>query len=249
MSLGDHLEELRRRIIYALIGLVVGVAAALCFAPYVIAALKRPYVAVMQRYPDLKPDLTALALTTAFTMYMKVALYAGLVVASPWVFYQLWMFVSAGLYSKEKRYVVLAVPFSAALFVGGAVFFLAIVSEPVLHFLIGLSIWLDLVPMITFENYIHFMTGMMVVFGLCFQTPLVILLLGAIGVVTTKTLNRYRRHVIVAIFILAAVFTSPSPVDQIAMAIPMWLLYELGVLLLYLLSRKKKQHAEDTRAG
>lgn len=240
MSLGEHLEELRRRIIYALIGLVVGTAAGLYFGPLLITVFKGPYVAVMRNY-GLKPDLTILDVTSGFTIYLKVALYAGLVVASPWIFYQLWMFVSAGLYSKEKRYVVLAVPFSATLFVGGAVFFLAIVSEPVLYFFIGIGKWLDVRPMITFENHIHFMTGLMVIFGLGFQTPLVILLLGMMGLVTTKTLNRYRRHVIVAMFIVTAVFTSPSPIDQIALAIPMWLLYELGVLLVYLWGRAKKR--------
>lgn len=245
MSLGEHLEELRWRIIYSLGGIVVATAAALYFAPDVIEMLKRPYVAVMRGY-GMRPELAVLDVTAGFAIYLKVAVYAGIVVASPWVFYQVWAFVSAGLHAREKRYVLLAVPLSAGLFVGGAVFFLLVISRPVLYFFLGVSRWLGVTPVITFDNHINFMMGLMVIFGLGFQTPLVVLLLGLMGLVTTRQLNRYRRHVIVAMFIVAAVCTSPSPVDQIALAVPMWLLYELGVLLVYLLTRKRRDQAELT---
>ncbi len=240
MSLGEHLEELRMRIIRAIVGLVLGTCACLYFAPSIIAALKQPYVAVMTAH-GLEPDLAILDVTAGLTIYLKVSLYAGLILSSPWIFYQLWMFLAAGLYEREKRYVHLAVPLSAGLFVGGASFFLLVVSKPILYFFIGVSKWLGVKPIITFSNHITFMTRFMVVFGLGFQTPVLVLLLGMIGVVTTKTLNHYRRHVIVLMFIIAAFCTSPSPIDQIAMAIPMWLLYELGVLLVYLTERKKNR--------
>ena len=238
MTLGEHLEEFRRRIFWSLVGLAVSTGACLYFAPSIIEMLKGPYVEVMEHY-ELKPELTVLDVTAGFTNYMKVALYAGLVVSCPWIAYHFWVFVSVGLHSSEKRKLLFAVPSSAFLFLCGAAFFLLVVSKPILFFFIGLTRWLGMIPMITFENHISFMTGLMVVFGLGFQTPLVTLLLGKLGLVTVRTLNHYRRHVIVGMFIFAAAFTSPSPVDQILLAIPMWLLFELGVLLVYLFVDKR----------
>ncbi len=243
MPLSGHLDELRRRLIYALIGLVVGVAAMLFLAPYLIWALKYPYVETMNAH-GLAPDLSVLDAKSGVKIYMKVALYAGLVVAAPWIFYHIWMFVSAGLHRRERRYVVFAVPFSAGLFIAGSVFFLFAAAKPMLYFFIAINKWLGLESKITFENHVGFMVQMMVIFGLGFQTPLLVLILGWMGVVTTKTLNKYRRHVIVVMFILGAALTSPSPIDQVLLAVPMWLLYELGVLLVYLLVTRKRRNEE-----
>lgn len=244
MTLVEHLEELRHRILYAMLGLVAAMVLAAFFGKDIIAVLKSSYVEVMQSL-DMKPELVILKVSSAFIMYFRVVLLGGLILASPWVFYQLWMFVSAGLYAREKRYVTYAVPFSVTLFVGGALFFLLVVSRPMLYFFLGFSRWLGTRPNITLENHIAFMTRMMVVFGLGFQTPLVVLVLAKIGLVSTRTLNRYRKHVIVAMLILAALFTSPSPVDQVLLAIPMWLLYELGVLLVYLLVTRKAEPDDE----
>ncbi len=184
------------------------------------------------------------SVTAGFVTYFGVALVAGLVLASPWIFYQFWMFVSAGLYRRERRYVTVAVPFSAGLFVAGAAFFLFVASTPLMRFFIAFNEWLGVRPVIMLRDHIRFITHLMLMFGLAFQTPIVVLLLAKMGLVTVKTLNHYRRHVIVGVLILAALMTSPSPVDQVLLAVPMWLLYELGVLLAYLLvERKRKEPA------
>lgn len=230
MTVGEHLEELRRRIIYALGGLAAGIAIALAAGSYLVEALRHPYVRAMTE-TGREPELVVLHAAEGFFIYMKVALVGGLVLSSPWIFYQLWMFVSAGLYRRERRLVVPAVAASAGLFIAGAGFFLLGVSVPVMKFFIGFSGWLDLRPDITFENHVSMMLGLMLLFGLAFQTPIVVLLLAKMGVITRGQLVRYRRHVIVCMFVLAAVATSPSPLDQLALALPMWLLYELGVLL------------------
>jgi sec-independent protein translocase protein TatC len=239
MSVGEHLEELRRRILYALLGLVAGMVVGLIFAPDIIGMLKEPYIRGMEKL-GLKGDLVVLQATSGLTNYLKVAFYSGLVLGSPWIFYQLWMFVAAGLHDRERRYVRWAVPFCTLLFLGGAAFFLWVVSERILHYLLKLTVWLGMDPMITFENHISFMLRMMVVFGLAFQTPLVILVLVWTGLVDMKTLRRYRRHVIIAIMIFSAMFTPPDAFSMAALAVPMWLLYELGILLAYLLLRKEK---------
>lgn len=230
MTLGEHLEELRRRIIHALLGLAAGLAAALAAGNYLVEAVKYPYVRAMHAL-GRDAELIVLHAAEGFIIYVKVALVAGIVLSSPWIFYQLWMFVSAGLYDRERRFVLPAVATSAVLFLAGAAFFLLGLAVPVLTFFIGFSDWLGLRADITFSNHVSMMLSLMLVFGLAFQTPLVVLLLAKMGIVRREQLTKYRRHVIVAMFILAALATSPSPIDQVAMALPMWLLYELGIVL------------------
>lgn len=244
MSVGGHLDELRKRLIYIIVASVVSTMGCLYFAPHIIAFLKRPYVSVMTRL-GLEPNLAVLDVAAGLANYIKVAFFAGIVIAFPFIFYHVWAFISVGLYRREKHYARLAVPFCTLLFAGGALFFVLVVAERVLYFLLALTVWLGMVPIITFENFLSFMLRMMVVFALAFQSPLVILILVAMGVVTTKTLNRYRRHVIVAILILAALFTPPDPVSQLALAVPMWLLYELGLILAYLLVTRRRRKRAD----
>jgi len=239
MTLGEHLEELRRRIIYALVGLAVAAAVSLLFTFDLLELLRRSYLDVLSQL-NIPGNLVILDVTGGITNYLKVALYSGLVLASPWVFYQAWLFVSSGLHPRERRLVLIAAASCSVLFVCGAAFFLLVVAERVLFFLLMMIKWMGADPKITFRSHIAFMTQMTIVFGLAFQTPLLIFLLGALNVVSVATLNRYRRHVIVAILLLAALFTPPDPFSQIALAIPLWLLYELGVLLTYLFVRKRK---------
>jgi len=245
MTLVEHLEELRTRIIRALIGLAVGMVIALIISPWAIEMINKPFVdATGQKlvYDDM---------VKVFMMYMQISLYVGIIIASPWIFYQLWMFVAAGLYKHERKYVVYAVPFSVVLFITGSLFFLFYISPLLLKSFYIFNNWFgkdQLVALVKIDNNVDFMTNMMLVFGFCFQMPIAVLILGKMGLVTVKSLGRYRRYVIVAILILAALVTSPSPVDQIALAIPMWGLYELGILLVYLLVEKKRR-AEDAAMG
>jgi sec-independent protein translocase protein TatC len=246
MTLVEHLEELRTRIIRAAIGLAVGMGVALAFGEYIFKFINEPIVKVLG-----KDALITTSMMDPFTRYMTICLYGGLIVSSPWVFYQLWMFISAGLYPNERRYVTRSVPFSAALFIAGALFFVKIVSIPLLQFL---KYWnsevMGLKMMPTLVNHVEFMTDMMVIFGLCFQMPLAILILAKVGLVSLKTLNHYRKHAIVGILVVGAILSpSPSPLDQMALAIPMYLLYELGVLLTYFLVERKRRREEAAEAA
>jgi len=238
MSLTDHLDELRRRIIYALTGLAATMGVCLIFGRQIIEAMKGPYVKVMHQ-AGLEADLAVLSVPAGFTTYLRVSLYAGIMLAAPWIFYQLWTFVAAGLYRSEKRYVTFAVPLSVGLFICGAAFFLAVVSIPALKFFIGFSTYLGLKPVITLQHYIGFVSRLMLAFGIGFQMPLAILVLGKMHLVSTATLNRYRKHVIVGILLLAAMLTPPDIFSQLALGVPMWLLFELGVLLVYLFATRK----------
>ncbi|HAU38329.1 MAG TPA: twin-arginine translocase subunit TatC [Phycisphaerales bacterium] len=244
MSLGEHLEELRRRLIYALLGLGVAMAVTLVFTPRMVAWLKGPYLRVMEDF-----RLPALLATTTvgggFDIYLRVAFYAGLILSAPWVFYQLWLFVAAGLLPRERRYVLRAVPLAALLFVGGAVFCVLTVAVPTLKFFIWVNHELfGLHMVITLDDYIQFLTTLMLAFGLCFQTPLAISLLVRVGLVSLETLRRVRKHVAVVILVIAAVLTPPDVFSQVALGIPMYLLYELGLLLGRLGTRKRLEEAE-----
>jgi sec-independent protein translocase protein TatC len=245
MTLGEHLEELRKRILYAVAGLVAAMVASLALGRWTLRLLQRPFEVVMREY-GMDERLAVLSTTAGIGVYFQVALIAGAMLASPWIFYQLWLFVSAGLYPRERRYVTTAVPSSAGLFIAGAAFYLFVMAVPMLRFLIGFGNWLGVKPIVTLEEHIRQMTTMMLVCGLSFQMPLVVLILAKMGLVTLAKLHHFRRHVIVAILLVAAIATpSPSPLDQIILAVPMWLLYELGVLLVYLLVARKQRTPAD----
>lgn len=246
MTLVEHLEELRTRIIRAAIGLVVGLAISLIFGKTIFTIIQAPYRSATTQssgafFTPGVPDV--------FVTYLKICLYTGIIISSPWWFYQLWMFVSAGLLPNERRYVKIAVPFSTGLFVTGAAFFLIVIAKYILGFFLAFNQWLGVTANLFLKNYISFVVSMMLVFGLAFQTPIAVLLLAKMGLVNVKMLNRYRKHVIVGILIIAAFCTSPSPVDQIALAVPMWMLYELGVILAYFLVERKKRQEEAAESS
>ena len=236
MSLGDHLEDLRRRLLYALAGLVVCAIICLFFGSKIITFIEKPYIGAMGE----EARLITLAPADGFVSYVKIALIAGLILSSPWVFYHLWMFIAAGLYPNEKRYVYLAAPFSAVLFVLGALFFLLVVAPLTLNFLVKFNQkMLSVNSQFTFRHYISFVTNLMLVFGLAFQTPTAIFFLNRTGLVSLNALSRSRKYVLLAIFIIAAMATPPDIVSQITLALPLYLLFELGILLSYLANRRR----------
>lgn len=242
MTLGEHLEELRQRLIKALIGLSIAMVATIATAKVMITELLAyPYnqVQIARGHPEEK--LMVIGATTGFTIFFKVALIAGAVLAAPWIFYQLWMFVAAGLYKHERRYVKMTVPFSAALFMIGAMFYLFVAAVPMMYFLFAFNDWMGIDTKLTLDSHISLMTTMMLVFGLAFQTPLVVLILYKVGILSPETLKHYRRHVIVVILIVAAILTPPDPTAQLMLAVPIYLLYELGMLLVYLAEKKRKR--------
>ena len=193
----------------------------------------------------LKP-LQVIAVAAGFISYIKIALISGLLLTSPWVFYQLWMFVAAGLYTHEKRYVNIAAPFSAILFVAGALFFLIVVAPLTLKFLVSFNQRiLDANSAFTFQHYISFISHLMLVFGLAFQTPSAIFFLNRTGLVSIAALNKSRKFVILAIFVVAAMATPPDVISQVTLAVPLYILFELGILLSYMASRRRRKLQEE----
>lgn len=242
MTIGEHLEELRKRIMLALVGLVATMTVSMIYGKDLIRLIEYPFTQAMTKV-GMQPELAWMEVTGAFGIYLKVAFYVGLVLASPWVFYQLWMFVGAGLYSKEKRYVKMAVPFSVFLFLAGAAF-AVMVSIPAIEFFIVFGKDLGAKPVITLPDYISFMTQLLLVFGIVFQLPLVVLVLAKIGLVDMKMLNRFRRHVIVGIGVVAAIFAPADIISMIVMILCMCVLYEFGVVLAWVLVLRKRAKEE-----
>ncbi len=193
----------------------------------------------------LKP-LQVIAVAAGFISYIKIAMIAGLLLSSPWVFYHMWMFIAAGLYTHEKRYVNIAAPFSALLFVTGALFFLIVVAPLTLSFLVSFNQRiLDANSAFTFQHYISFISHLMLVFGLAFQTPSAIFFLNRTGLVSIAALNKSRKFVILAIFVVAAMATPPDVISQVTLAVPSYLLFELGILLSYIASQRRKKSENE----
>jgi len=238
MSLWDHLEELRFRIIYALVGF--GIAAAVCmiFGKYLVAFIEVPYIRIMGD----KAQLQSIDPAEGFMSYMEIAMIAALVISSPWIFYHLWKFVSVGLYPHEKRYVYIAVPLCSSLFAAGALLFIFIIAPATLQFFVYFNReFLRVSSNFTFTNYISFMANMMLIFGLSFQTPIAIFVLIRTGIVSPDTFKKYRIYVfLIVVVISSAVIPGSDPISLFAMAIPVYLLFELGLFLSWLAERRAK---------
>jgi sec-independent protein translocase protein TatC len=202
---------------------------------------------VLEDYIPPGYSLVTLAPADSFVGYMKVSLISGLILSSPWVFYQLWMFVAAGLYENERRYVRIAVPFSTILFVAGALFFLFVVAPISLRFFLGFGDIIGVSSSWTFQKYISFVTLLMLVFGLGFQTPIAIFILNRTGLVSIEAFRRSRKYVFLGVFVVAAVATPPDVISQITLAFPLYALFELGIALSWFAERRKKQKEDQEK--
>ena len=240
MSLGDHLEELRYRLLMVVVGISVGLVICLCFGKSFMALLAKPYEDVMQ-VTELEPQLQAIALSEQFLVYLKTSLIFGLIFSAPWAFYHLWKFVSAGLYRNERRFIYVAVPVSAVLFIAGAFFFILFVAPLVMAFFINFDTGIDFVRVIpTLQSYVNFVSSLTLVFGLSFQMPIGIVFAEKMGLISVAALVRVRRFVILGLLILAAIATPPDVISQVALAVPMYVLYECSILVCRFLQKSKK---------
>jgi sec-independent protein translocase protein TatC len=233
LPLTTHLQELRKRLILSFIAVGGGFALCYTFAEKIFDILAAPLLEMMPQGGSL--IFTSVA--EAFFTYMKVAFVAGLILASPFVLYQIWAFVAPGLYRHEKKYVV---PFvlAGSFFFALGIFFGYYVALPIgFKFLLGFAT--DFIkPLPSMKEYLSFSIKFLLAFGLVFEFPVVLVLLARIGVVDAKTLARQRKYAILLIFIFAAVLTPPDIISQVIVALPMIGLYELSILLSKLFGKK-----------
>ncbi|MCL4426530.1 MAG: twin-arginine translocase subunit TatC [Firmicutes bacterium] len=223
MTIIEHLEELRRRIVVAVAALVLFSVAGYFFSPKILAAIHASLPGV--------DFLIFTSLSEAFFVTIKIALYVGLVLALPVVFWQIWSFVAPALEPREKLLVGTLLPFIYLLFVGGLAFAFFVALPWTVRFFMSYA-GPGLKPFLSIDDYLSFLFSMGLAFGLVFQLPLVILALTKIGLVKVEFLRRNRKYAILVIFVAAAIITPGTDmVSQIIMALPLMVLYELSIIL------------------
>ncbi|MBN1844150.1 MAG: twin-arginine translocase subunit TatC [Sedimentisphaerales bacterium] len=321
MSFGEHLDELRTCLLRAIYGILIGFAVCLYFGNEIFAFLAHPLLIALE-WAQLETSLYVTSLPESFITYIKVCFISAIFLTSPWVFYQLWKFVAAGLYRHERQYVYSLVPFSAVLFLLGGAFFMFIVAPISCSFFIRFSMkfsspeiansriyrWLApamqdqpdekdasadtaangpppekslsaemetllqllvekqiltepeaarlrpgpaaepapgpskspaakgnfVRPWFTLQSYVSLIIVLALAFGAAFQMPLVVFFLGRLKIVPLKTFRSSRKYVFFALVIVAALMTPPDVISQIALALPMYVLYELGILMVWI---------------
>jgi sec-independent protein translocase protein TatC len=319
MSLGDHLDELRARLILILLGIVIGLAITLAFGSRLVAFLEIPYHYAMQSaarsaekdkeqtppadippenlvvvhiaeqnrgaLSSLKPgdsflaridyycddpnhpafaavkavggeteksdqqpvsgkSLQTIQLSEGLLVYLKVCLVFGFILVSPWVFWQAWVFISAGLYSHERKFVHVVAPISAILFMAGSVFFIAVVAPLAMTFFIKFNRAMGVESNWTLQSYMSFVLMLTLVFGAAFQMPIGIVFAEMMGLVSIEMLTKNRKYVILGLLFISAVVTPPDVISQVLLATPLYVLYEGSIVVCRILQKRKKQSNE-----
>ena len=312
MSLGDHLDDLRARLILMLMGVVIGLAVTLFFGKSLVKILSVPYYDAMRNvyqkqmesvademdditppedlvciivsdqnfrtYQSLKPGdrifaqvksyrddpndsvfaelqtedwqidadsirgLRTLRGPEGMMVYFKVCLVFGFILVCPWVFWQAWVFISAGLYKHEKKFVHVVAPLSALLFMTGSIFFLKVVAPLAMAFFIRFDQLLSVESDWTLQYYIDFVLTLTLVFGAAFQMPIAIVFAEMMGLVSIDLLEKNRKYVILGLLLVAAIATPPDVISQILLAVPLYILYE-GSIIVCRIKRKRKEQS------
>lgn len=224
-TLISHLFELRDRLLRAAGGLIVAFVCLFPFANEIYALLAQPLLA---KLPE-GGQMIATAVTTPFFVPMKVAMLAAVVVSLPYTLYQLWSFIAPGLYRHEKHFAIPMLACSTLLFLTGMAFSYFLVFPVVFGFITG-SAPEGVVVMTDIGNYLDFVIGLFLAFGVAFEVPVAVVLLVKMGMVDVATLKEIRSYVVVGAFVLGAILTPPDVVSQIMLAVPLWLLYEAGIV-------------------
>ncbi|MCF8191366.1 MAG: twin-arginine translocase subunit TatC [Burkholderiales bacterium] len=226
MSLVEHLIELRSRLLRGVVGLLVVFVCLFPFAQDLYTWLAQPLLAKM----PAGTSMIATGVVTPFFVPVKVTGLAALLVALPWVLYQVWAFVAPGLYAHEKRWVGPLVVASTLLFFVGMAFAYYAVLPMVFGFITGFAPE-GVAVMTDIAAYFDFVLGLFIAFGVTFEVPVLVVVLIAAGIVTPAKLREWRPYVIVGAFVIGAIFTPPDVISQLMMAIPLWILYELGIVV------------------
>lgn len=234
MPFTSHLGELRGRLIRVLIAVAVGFCLCYAFSERLLHFLWRP----------MGRELVFIAPTEAFFSHLKVAFLAGLVLAWPYICYQIWIFVAPGLYEHERRHTLPFVVGATAMFLLGGAFVYMLILPYGMAFLLGYG-GTFLLPMISVGAYVSFALRLFLAFGAMFELPLVVVLLSKLGLVTPQFLSKNRKYVIVLSFLVAAVLTPPDVFTQVLMALPLLVLFEISIVLSRWTSPKSTTEVED----
>lgn len=235
-----HLEELRKRLIVCFIAVGIGFVLSYGFKEKLFQILTRPLISVMQT----GDKLIFTGLPEAFFTYLKVALFSGLILSTPVIFYQFWMFVAPGLYEKEKQHMIPIVFLSTFFFVGGSFFGYFIVFPYGFKFFLGFASEI-IRPLPSMREYLSFASKLLLAFGLVFELPLIITFLAKLGIVSVSFLKKNRKYALLLFFMGAAILTPPDVVTQVMMALPLIVLYEISIIGARIFGKKKSEEDDN----
>ncbi len=235
----SHLDELRKRLITCFIAVAVGFVISFGFKERLFGILVHPLINVMKQ----GETLIYTGLPEAFFTYLKVSFLSGLIVASPIILYEFWMFVAPGLYKTERRMMAPVVLLSSLFFIGGALFGYFFVFPWGFKFFLAFAT--DTIrPLPSMREYFGFSAKLLLAFGLVFELPLVLTFLAKLGIVSVDFLKKNRKYAILLIFTAAAILTPPDVITQILMAVPLMVLYEISIIGAKLFGKKKPKEEE-----
>ena len=250
MSFFDHLNELRKRLVRAALGIVVAFIVCYVFVDELRAVMLVPFYDSWQSVGlEGGAQLQALSALETFLTDLRITVIAAIFVAGPIVFYQLWMFIAPGLYRSERNLVVPFVATSAVMFLGGGVFCYYFVLPVATDFFLQYSLdtaggSVAIQPNFTYSSYVQYETRLLLGFGAMFEFPLGVFFLAKAGVITHKTLTRHWKIMTLVFFIAGALLTPPEPVTQVLMAAPMIGLYWASVGVAYVVSKEERERME-----
>jgi sec-independent protein translocase protein TatC len=230
-----HLIELRNRLIHSIAALLLVFICLFPWAADLYAILAQPLIAKL----PVGAQMIATDVTTPFFVPLKVAMMTAFLIALPYILYQMWSFIAPGLYAHEKRWIVPLIAASFMLFLSGMAFAYFLVFPVVFGFITasapeGVAVMTDI------DKYLSFAISLFLAFGVTFQVPIAVVVLAKMNIVTIAQLREARPYVIVGAFVLGAIFTPPDVVSQIMLAVPLWTLYELGIVIAGLMKGEAK---------
>ena len=237
MPLFSHVSELRSRLIKSLLVILAFFAVALFFASDIINYLKIPLLEVL---PEEQKNLYFTGPLDVFMVSLKASFFASILASSPVWFYQFWSFLSPALYENERKYIKPFIAASVLLFFSGVLFCFYFIIPLALAFLLEIGFEVG-VPVITVTDYFSLLFLMIFSFGFIFELPIILLLLGFLNIVNHELLAKYRRYVVILSLVVSAILTPPDPISQVGLAVPLYIMYEISILLLRVFARKKKE--------
>ncbi len=231
MTIWQHLDELRKRLLFSLLGLVAAVIVSIIFADPLLELIARPIGGL--------ENLLSIQVTENLSVYFRVTLLAGFIISLPFTLIQLYLFIAPGLTKKERRWLVLAVPLATLLFCAGVLFAYYVMLPAAIPFLVQFP-GPEVLP--KWGDYVNFLTNLIFWIGLSFLTPLLMFILAKLGIVDAKGLAKQWRFALIIIALISAVATpTPDPINMVLLMAPLFMLYLLGILLAALARRKRKE--------
>lgn len=242
-SFVSHLVEMRDRLLRAVLAVVIIFVILFPWAQDLYALLAKPLLAALPK----GGQMIATEVTTPFFVPIKVTMMTAFLIAMPWVFYQAWAFVAPGLYQHEKRLGVPLVIASVILFLLGMAFAYFLVFPVVFGFIVGVAPE-GVAVMTDIGKYLDFVMTLFMAFGITFEVPIAVVLVVKMGMVSVAKLREIRPYVIVGAFVIGAIFTPPDVISQFMLAVPLWILYELGIIVSALITKPQPEQPEQDEA-